>query len=202
MGRKAAKRREHKEAAKQAAYVAAVAPLASRTREDGQSVHEAVHAVAAAVLMGAERIANVTVEPGGAPLGGWLELVDDPELSAAGAAETPLADLPATLIERSRVRLVMHLAGTFDVDVAGGRSTVHRTAYESDRSNAHELALLLADWDEAGTAAILREADGEARIFVEEHQPAIRAVAEALELRRTLSGADVDEILSGFPSTD
>ena len=92
----------------------------------------------------------------------------------------------------------MHHAGTFDGDVAGTRSTGHAHAYASDRSNAHQLALVLADWDEAGTAAILATAEDQARSVVREHQPEIRAVAEQLDLRGTLTGPDVAEILSGL----
>ena len=200
MGRKAAKRRERKEAAKQSARLDAVVPRSAQggDRAPAGSLHEAVHALAAAVLMGADQIANVTVAPGPGLPGGSLELVDDPELSAAGAAETPLEELPAMLVERARARMVMHLAGTFDGDVAGARSTGQAHAYASDRSNALELALLLADWDEAGTAAILATAEEQARTVVREHQPEIRAVADQLDLRGTLTGPDVAEILAGL----
>jgi hypothetical protein len=197
MGRKAARRRERNAVTKAAARSNASASPSgpAGASGDGPWSHEAVHAVAAAMLMGADQIATVSADPAEGALGGWLELVDDPELSAAGAAETPLDDVPPSLVERAQARLVMHLAGTFDSEVDGGRSTAPPSAYASDRANAHELALLLASWDEAGTVAILERADARARTFVAEHRPEIQAVAQALRLRRTLSGLDVAEVL-------
>jgi hypothetical protein len=197
MGRKAARRRERSAVEKAAARGDGLAsPTRSAgARADGSWSHEAVHAVAAAVLMGADQIAKVSADPAEGPLGGWLELVDDPELSAAGADETPLEALPRSLVERAQARLVMHLAGTFDREIDGGRSSAPPSAYASDRANAHELALLLASWDEAGTATILERADLQARTFVDGHGPEIGAVAEALKQQHTLSGADVAEIL-------
>jgi hypothetical protein len=197
MGRKAARRRERNAAAKAAARRnASASPSGPAVASgDGPWSHEAVHAVAAAVLMGADQIATVSADPAEGALGGWLELVDDAELSAAGADEARLDDLPVSLVERAQARLVMHLAGTFDSEVDGGRPPAPPTAYASDRANAHELALLLASWDEAGTPAILERADAQARAFVVGHRPEILAMAQALKERHSLSGLDVAEVL-------
>lgn len=176
--------------------------------EGAPGLHEAAHAVAAAVLVGPAAIERVYLaesraprvikmsELGSAPDTGALIWVDDPPLNEAVAGRSHPEDLSEDLRRRAHGRMIANIAGVYGADLAGGDLIAHPLEPTGgDADQAKSLAWLLAGWDEPAAETKIVEAKATAKAFVAEHEAAIRAVADALETRHELSGPDVAEFV-------
>jgi cell division protease FtsH len=185
------------------------------------AVHEAGHALVAALSEHADPVAKVTILPAGQALGATEQLpVDERHLYTEGYLRDSLA---VRMGGRAAERLVLgqastgaanDLAGATElagrmvreygmspalgpVGFAGGNPTYLGGAQVTGRAYAEATQRMI---DEE-VARLLREADERAGAALTGHRAALDGLTDLLLERETIDGADVEKILSGHPGT-
>jgi len=164
------------------------------------AVHEAGHAVAAALSKESDRIHKATILPRGGALGMVLRLPDGDRVVLRRSKI--LADLRVALAGRAAEMIVFGEGGVSTgagADLKAASAVALRMAKEWGMADTLVEPGTGGAGEEAARAAaerILRTALEEATAILNENRDGLTAVADALLERETLDGAEIDALLA------